>query len=823
MPEPTTDNSIDAYFAQHGIHHVKKAGSMLRPLHVPGQDAVPNFDAMARQPYEPQAHAIAAGVAMLDANKSGFLAAECGSGKTLIGQLIVHSHASRSRRRGGKRGHYRALVLCPDHLIKNWVHELKATIPGVKVTTFDDRNLGCKALVPEFEALYVKLRGNGKWKKPTGPEWYILGRDQAKRMPEALNVGETKMSFTGKYVGHMSMKRVLIKEAKGKKHYVCPKCGATVIDKVGGPVNVARSDKLLACTYKYAVEIPEPGKREQGRDVRQIPGDDGQKLKAGRVLLADGKRWRITECGERLWQYTKKPYRWAPSRFIHSKMKHCFTYLVCDEVHEQKSREAAQANAFGALTASCRYTLALTGTLIGGYANHVYPLLWRMCGRSLQEEGFTWKTEMEFVRRYGRIETTVTKTQDEGGSSRSRRSSSMRKEQERKSERPAPGIMPALFGRHLIDKAIFLGLEDMSSALPVFDEYVGGPDTENDPNWQDCRLACEDAQGAAYKVVEQILVNECRTLLQKGNMKLLGAMLQTTLGYTDHCWEWGPVGYCENDHFITVVTPEQLPTNIIYPKEQALIDLCRREVRHGNQVWIYCQMTNKRDVQDRLQGLLTQAGFRVGVLRSQAVKPRQRLDWLEKNGRKVDVMISHPDLVKTGMNFFSREKGAHNFNVIAYYQTGYNVFTMIQASRRAWRLSQEKDCRVYYFHYAGTMQQRAMQLVARKLSAAQQLDGNLSVDGLCSMADDASSALALARSLSQSIDESDLQRNWVKIGTDSLRRQPLDRLDNLPMKAQLLAATILDHEPDATRTSLADEFEDIFSISDADLELLASL
>jgi hypothetical protein len=36
-------------------------------------------------------------------------------------------------------------------------------------------------------------------------------------------------------------------------------------------------------------------------------------------------------------------------------------------------------------------------------------------------------------------------------------------------------VMPALFGRHLIDKAIFLALEDMADNLPRLREYVGGP------------------------------------------------------------------------------------------------------------------------------------------------------------------------------------------------------------------------------------------------------------------------------------------------------------------------------------------------------------
>jgi len=81
---------------------------------------------------------------------------------------------------------------------------------------------------------------------------------------------------------------------------------------------------------------------------------------------------------------------------------------------------------------------------------------------------------------------------------------------------------------------------------------------------------------------------------------------------------------------------------------------------------------------------------------------------------------------------------------------------MRQASRRAWRLGQSKDCRVYYLHDAQTMQHRAMQLMARKMAAAMALDGELNVEGLTAMADDESAAMALARSISNAIDTADI-------------------------------------------------------------------
>ena len=77
----------------------------------------------------------------------------------------------------------------------------------------------------------------------------------------------------------------------------------------------------------------------------------------------------------RLWQYAEGQAIWAPADYIHKHMKGVFNYLICDEVHEEKSDTSARANALGALVASCRKVIGMTGTLIGGKASHVRSLL----------------------------------------------------------------------------------------------------------------------------------------------------------------------------------------------------------------------------------------------------------------------------------------------------------------------------------------------------------------------------------------------------------------------------------------------------------------
>jgi len=820
--------TIDDYFATYGHHHSRKAAVLMKPLHTPGEDPTPDLSKLKRQPFPAQTEVIAASMAMLDNVGRGILCGQMGVGKTYIGQAVIHEHANRSRRKGGRGGNYRALVMCPDTLILKWRQELEATIPGVKVTTFDDDCKGCKALVKDMDKLYRKLHdpaNPNRWKQPKGANWYIIGRDQTKLMPAI----EAQVAMRKQKRG-------------GRPWETCPKCGERCKDEKGGVIEPTRIKRKTCCLAKFGVEIPEPDRKTQGLD-RMLLGGKTAQLPVGRTFTAKDKKWRVVQCDERLWQFTRKPLRWAPARFIHKKLRRAFHYLVLDEVHEMKGgKDVAQANAMGKLLSGTRTALALTGTLIGGYAHNIFRLLLRFNANPLLEDGFTWTAEMGWMKKYGRIERTV--TFKEGKKQKRARVSSIRSEEDgEETEKGAPGIMPALFGAHLIDRTVFLSLDEMSDNLPAFREYVGGPiqadyDADDRKFWSECSIPLEGDLQAEYKRVEQILVGECNKLLQMGCMKLLGTMLQTLLGYQDRPWDWGTLGYfADSDEdgvgsmFIPVVTPKNFPENAIYPKERALIDICKKEVAAQRQVWIYVQMTDTRDVQERIKVFLEQEGMRVKIMRSKQVPPKKRLAWIEKWGPTVDVIISHPQLVQTGMDFFAKDK-SFNFPTIVFYETGYSVYTLRQAAARAWRLIQWMKCRVYYLAYADTMQQKAMHFIARKMAAATQLDGDLSVEGLTALDSEGSAQMALARSISSGIDDHDIARQWAKIGKpkptgllamglEDLDLEPLDALDSLPIQLAIAAETILDYDSNLSRKQLAAAFAE-FDISEDDLAAMAS-
>jgi hypothetical protein len=192
------------------------------------------------------------------------------------------------------------------------------------------------------------------------------------------------------------------------------------------------------------------------------------------------------------------------------------------------------------------------------------------------------------------------------------------------------------------------------------------------------------------------------------------------------------------------------------------------------------QFTAKHDVEERLERLLDRAGFRVGVLRS-SVPLARREEWIAEHAPKLDVVVSHPRLVETGLDLFDK-KGRHNFPTICFYETGYNLFTLRQASRRSWRIGQRDTCRIVYFYYEGTMQERAMALMGKKLTAAQALEGRFSSEGLVALAgEDANVELALARSLAEQMDEGDARRAWSRIAVSGGPPQmPAKQLQDLP-------------------------------------------
>ena len=100
-----------------------------------------------------------------------------------------------------------------------------------------------------------------------------------------------------------------------------------------------------------------------------------------------------------------------------------------------------------------------------------------------------------------------------------------------------------------------------------------------------------------------------------------------------------------------VVQVPPLSEEKLYPKEKALVDLVAAERMEGRRVLVYATHTGTRDITERMNDILTRHGFRVAVMKADAVAPDKREAWVADRVKQgIDVMICHPRLVQTGLD-----------------------------------------------------------------------------------------------------------------------------------------------------------------------------
>lgn len=682
--EPTPDYpaTLDSYLEAYAGALAQNAQAACAPLHVPGQDQPLTVDLM-REPYEAQRHVISAGIKALDRQRAIQIAAEMGSGKTIISQAICQGHS---------HGGYRAIVFAPPHLVMKWEREILQTLTNAHVHHLKSYH-DVTRVIRDAPAV--------------GRGWWIVSNTRAKMGPKWKPV-------------YLPMRRGISLR--------CPHCH--------GPIN----------KWNAKLDCYEP-----------IPADDLYKKKHVCDNEIENPDGTFRNCGGALWQWTHEIDRWPIATFVHKHLKNWFDYLIIDESHQTKSADSAVGQAMGSLSAGCRKTICLTGTLFGGYAWHVRPLLYRIAPNSLVAEGLEWDKEVAFNEKYGRLERRVTTTENKGGSDNKQSKGTTTKTQ----KYVRPGVMPTLFGRHLIGSTIFLSLDEVAEALPKLEETI-------------VSVPMDAEMAAAYKEVEEAITAELKTMMQKRDKRLLSRMLHTLLGYPDHPYDWKEIGYFDTDEdgnqfWKHVVTPQQLSRTAIRAKEQAVVELVKSELAQGRKSWVYCVMTDARDVNERLRSLLADAGLRVEVLRAK-IETTEREAWIAEHAPKCDVIVSHPQLVETGLDFFQSrpEGGGYSYNVptIVGFSLGYSTFTMRQAMRRHWRIGQREVCRNFYLSYEDTMQARALTLMGKKLVASTSIEGKFTSEGLAALAgDEGSMETALAKSLTERLNDCDVGRTWAKLGS----------------------------------------------------------
>lgn len=428
-------------------------------------------------------------------------------------------------------------------------------------------------------------------------------------------------------------------------------------------------------------------------------------------------------CHTPLWTADPALRRVSPMAYLaHYAPKRC-DLVIFDEVHELKgATEQGQVLALGQRVG--RRILAGTGTLGSGFADDLHLIQYRLNPRSMIAEGIAHDDPLTTQRRYGRIQTiTRFDAVDEDEDKKYGRTAKTRRTQKR-----LPGLSPLWFATKLVDRAAFIRLDDLGQdALPPYTEEV---------QW----LAMEPDQAAWYDNAIGRIRRLAEDALRSGSSRLLGKLLAMSLTLADEPWMPQHVQPHPDRPVQTWTPPDGLTADRRYPKERQILDDVRQERAAGRRVWIFTTYTQTHPQSARLAEILTAGGLRVAVLTGDVPRPRREA-WITRQLHQgVDVVISHPGLVETGLDLFA-------FPTIFWFSTGYNLFRLRQASRRAWRIGQNAPCLVRFYAYQDTMEETALKWMAQKLEMAQALEGDLNLEGLQRITEQEGGGHELARAL----------------------------------------------------------------------------
>jgi hypothetical protein len=453
--------------------------------------------------------------------------------------------------------------------------------------------------------------------------------------------------------------------------------------------NVAQSGRFQGSVVNPDTGLP----IYSGDDDERLLSSDFKKVRLSEWLGANGDADEPDPKARRklfsaLWQADRsKVRRYAVIDFIGRHLRNFFDFAIADEVHELKGGDTAQGNALGTLASAARKTLVLTGTLLGGYADDAYEILFRLEPNKMIEHGYEHHEGVRpFMETYGLLETITTIEPAENACSEAKVTRRVRRR---------PGASPLLFGDFLMPLAAFLSLEDIAQALPLYREEV-------------VRVEMDDVLKRAYQKLEE----EVKEALRKyrGNASVISVGMNALLLYPDRPFKLGTLYGSEFDpethrrERFVIAEPEDLDEGVLYAKERRLLEEAKFSLSRGRKVHVFAVYTRTRDVTRRLERILQQEGIRVAVLTSE-VKPELREAWYERQSRQgVQVVIGHPKLCSLGLDLLE-------YPDLFFWETGYSLYTLRQASRRSWRIGQRDEVTVKYFAYANTAQETCLEPV----------------------------------------------------------------------------------------------------------------
>jgi hypothetical protein len=561
--------------------------STYRPLHSPADPVSPLLGSLKRTLLPAQKVVVMAVAKYLRKANAAKIVGECGTGKTFMSLAACYVHANGQQHTG--------LVMCAPHLVEKWAREIFNSIPHARVFLIHDMRNGGDPRKPHgvcevqwksdhlirngWAGRLTDLRSMGRkgWKKTCPePAWFVLGRERG------------KLSYYWKHV-----------------------------------FKLAKSGKLMG-----ALVNPDSGDRVLNSEGESLYGSDFRDSKRSEVITRGAQGADGVVSGSKmfsaLWSADRsKLQRMAPLDYIGRYLKGWWNYSIADEVHELNG-DTAQGNGLAVLARAAEKTIAMTGTIMGGYADDIYRVLYRMDGPRMARDGLAWGTQGQraFQETYGTIEEIRKVNPQDNRCSRAPKANV--------TVRRRPGASPLLFGKYLMDSTAFIFLEDIAETLPAYEEQVVG-------------IQMDKKLSKAYEELEKQIKDALHEYPKSGS-SITSLMLNTLLVYPDHPFGFAPLKALVRDgngevQRVQVAEPENLDEGILYPKEEWLIDDLRKERREGRRSLVFATYTGEHDVPFRLEQVLRREGFRVAVMRA-TVPTDRREAWIADRLREgVDVVL----------------------------------------------------------------------------------------------------------------------------------------------------------------------------------------
>lgn len=752
--------SMSEYLRNNGSQLAKQLEEK-QPRHTFDEMVDPAIADLKRIPFPVQAHMAQAIVNTLEGGEQVFCGGDMGSGKSIIACAVSHILHSRKRRKNTKNQGMPVLLSAPGITLPKWkAKEIEGTIAGAKVNIIRS---GIEAL-----QLLRKVRSGYK---PTGLEFTLVGIDRAKLGSETYFGGIWKPIFGEKvhgepvYAWHCGDcgKPIMVfpdGKSKGDKVPATWDVFAEGVPPAEDSIQVAKSKRELLSNgipKGYPLKwVRKAGLVTKCDNVVSLVGrrtDDGMDEKQQKAIWKDRQHnFPDRECGNCFYRpalksrgETKNKPRVNISQVL-KRTKRYFDLYICDEAHQCKAGDSGRGDAFAQMVKSARKTLMLTGTPTNGKSTSIKELLWRTDPKSLLEAGISFDTgDVDWAKRYGKIEEII---RDEGGDE----GVVTRRKKKSVTTKEAPGIAPQLTAQFLLHKAAFIELPDMGLPLVELQEIP-------------VFLNMDEEHRSNYSQFHDNLYDVCaKASAANGSAGVWSKFNPATLVYGDR----PDLGMSVTIGDETVFAEPIGDGDELHAKERWLVETVQQEVAEGRRVTIYNSYTGRYGMNERVRDILSRKGIRCQILDEPNTELRsERLAEYEE--AEIPVIICNQKLVECGLDLLY-------WPTIIFYQMSYEVSTVRQSSRRAWRVGQDKLCKIFYPVYQGSQAMKQFIHIMNGRGHALQTEGRIDKSELAQYSRDTQSSLA--RDLASCFASADVAQAWQKLAAKELEGVEMIAEDN---------------------------------------------